>query len=73
MISLQDALDDATMAIAIHLAPLIAEWRHAHAHDAVQDAGGQLMTLDVYDNDLVAIRLTSPSYRRARLRRVGPV
>lgn len=42
-----------TMANAIHLAPLIAEWRGTRTPTLVFGGRrGQLMTLDLYDNDL---------------------
>lgn len=42
-----------TMANAIHLAPLIAEWRGARTPALVFGGRrGQLMTLDIFDNDL---------------------
>jgi conjugal transfer ATP-binding protein TraC len=42
-----------TMANAIHLAPLVAEWRGTRTPTLLFGGRrGQLMTLDVYDNDL---------------------
>ena len=42
-----------TMANAIHLAPLIAEWRGTRTPTLVFGGRrGQLMTLDIFDNDL---------------------
>jgi conjugal transfer ATP-binding protein TraC len=42
-----------TMANAIHLAPLIAEWRGTRTPALVFGGRrGQLMTLDIFDNDL---------------------
>ncbi|WP_406625168.1 type IV secretion system protein TraC [Acidovorax sp. SDU_ACID1] len=42
-----------TMANAIHMAPLIAEWRGTRTPALVFGGRrGQLMTLDIYDNDL---------------------
>ncbi|WP_136415866.1 type IV secretion system protein TraC [Herbaspirillum sp. ST 5-3] len=42
-----------TMANAIHLAPLVAEWRGTRTPTLVFGGRrGQLMTLDLYDNDL---------------------
>jgi conjugal transfer ATP-binding protein TraC len=53
-----------TMGNAIHLAPLIAEWRGTGTPTMLFGGRrGQLMTLDLYDNDLATTTARSSAHR----------